>query len=111
MRGEEDFDRRFGSVNFRNVNCSESSALISRLRVDVGPIVCPYRVLQNSVWLLSSGDVWGVVAESVAFSLAIQSLIDLGSALTELRLEIRLTRMRNFSLGNDIDSTGSLICG
>jgi len=50
-----------------------------------------------------------VVAESVAFSLAIQSLIDLGCALTELRLEIRLTRMRNFSLGNDIDSTGSLI--
>jgi hypothetical protein len=39
--------------------------------------------------------------------LAIQSLIDLGCALTEMRLEIRLTRMRNFSLGNDIDSTGN----
>lgn len=29
MRGEEDFDRRFGSVNFSDINCSESSALFS----------------------------------------------------------------------------------
>ena len=110
MRGEEDFDRRFGSVNFRNVNCSESSALISRLRVDVGPLYACIGYCKIRCGFCRA-ETCGVVVESVAFSLAIQSLIDLGCALTELRLEIRLTRMRNFSLGNDIDSTGSLICG
>jgi hypothetical protein len=56
------------------------------------------------------GETCGEVAESVAFSR--NPIADRPRMRSDsLRSEIRLTRMRNFSLGNDIDSTGIINLG